>query len=59
MKYVSVRTNLEQELERDISRSVRPNLAAKINYDKAEKKKYRTSATNDDEASPELHGEAL
>jgi hypothetical protein len=33
-------------------------LAAKINYGNAEKKRYRTGATNDGEASPEFHGEA-
>jgi hypothetical protein len=32
-------------------------LAAKIDYGNAEKKKYLTGATNDGEASPELHGE--
>jgi hypothetical protein len=37
---------------------MRPNLAAKITYDNAEEKMYHTGATNDGEASPELHGEA-
>ena len=36
---------------------MRPNLAAKINYDNAEERMYRTDVTNDGEDSSELHGE--
>ena len=57
-KYASVRIALEQRQDRASSRYLRPNLAAKIIYDNAKDRMYRTSATNDGEASPELHGEA-
>jgi hypothetical protein len=35
-----------------------PNLVAKISYGNVDEMMYRTGATNDSEASPELHGEA-
>ena len=40
------------------SRSKLPSLETRINYGNAEERIYRTSVTNDDETSPELHGEA-
>ena len=55
---MSIRIALEERQDRDTSRSMCPNLAAKIIYDSVGEKMYRTGATNGDGASPELHGEA-
>ena len=51
-------TALEQEGDRESSRSECPNLAEQINYGSTGEKSYRTGVTNGDGASPELHGEA-